>query len=291
MKTIALLPFKNEEHILPTYLKNISPIVEQIIAVDDASTDNSRKILEADPKTTVVANTDLVEAGWSEFTIREKLLSLGRDHDGTHFVCLDADETFTSNFLTKAQKVISSLDRGQKVSMQWLALWKSYDHYRDDKSVWSNNYKDFIVHDDGKLVHVHPGNTIGVGRTPGQNNQDTLMQLNTKYGAVLHYQFSNWRNFQLKQAWYRMSELIMQGENNVQSINQKYSITLEDNNAYIRMCPESWTDGLNPDTNPPVSWHLTKISEWFEEYGPSYFEKLNIWHVEELAALKEGAEK
>ena len=46
MKVIGLIPFKNEEHFLPTYLSNVKPICDEIIAVDDYSTDNSRKIME-----------------------------------------------------------------------------------------------------------------------------------------------------------------------------------------------------------------------------------------------------
>ena len=46
MKVIGLIPFKNEEHFLPTYLSNVKPICDEIIAVDDHSTDNSRKIME-----------------------------------------------------------------------------------------------------------------------------------------------------------------------------------------------------------------------------------------------------
>ena len=44
LKIIALLPFKNEEWCLPTYLHNTLKVVDEII--DDGSTDNSVKILE-----------------------------------------------------------------------------------------------------------------------------------------------------------------------------------------------------------------------------------------------------
>ena len=46
MKVIGLIPFKNEEYFLPTYLSNVKPICDEIIEVDDHSTDNSRKIME-----------------------------------------------------------------------------------------------------------------------------------------------------------------------------------------------------------------------------------------------------
>ena len=45
MKIIGLLPFKNEEQFLPLYLKNVLPIVDEIIAIDNDSTDNSRQIM------------------------------------------------------------------------------------------------------------------------------------------------------------------------------------------------------------------------------------------------------
>ena len=35
MKVIGLIPFKNEEYFLPTYLSNVKPICDEIIAVDD----------------------------------------------------------------------------------------------------------------------------------------------------------------------------------------------------------------------------------------------------------------
>ncbi len=44
MKVIALLPFKNEQWCLPAYLHNTSKFVDEIIAIDDGSTDNSVKI-------------------------------------------------------------------------------------------------------------------------------------------------------------------------------------------------------------------------------------------------------
>lgn len=284
MKIIALLPFKNEEWILPTYLSNVLPIVDEVIAIDDGSTDNGPAILKQHLNVQVRSNEEVLKSGWAEFNIRQKLLELGREAGGTHFVCLDADETFTSNFMPVAKQIISKLEPGQKLAFQWLALWKSVDHYRDDKSVWSNNYKDFIIHDAPNLQHDYA--FLGVGRTPGVNNDNTWLKLNPKYGAVFHYQFSCWQNFQLKQAWYRCSELIKMPGTEA-SINQKYAITLEDPETFVRAAPESWLKGIPlPDVDSqPISWHLKKIEEWFKEFGPQHFAGLQIWHIPEIKAL------
>ena len=46
MKVISLLPFKNEEWVLPSYLYSIKRLSDEIIAIDDGSTDDSVQILE-----------------------------------------------------------------------------------------------------------------------------------------------------------------------------------------------------------------------------------------------------
>ena len=198
MKIIALIPFKNEEWILPTCLASLKNVCDDIICIDDNSTDNSKKIaLSFGCK--VYDNDKLVNVGWSEHYIRENLLKLGRESNGTHFICLDADEALTAQFSINARKILNNLKPGQKLTMQWLALWKSLNHYRDDRSVWSNNYKDFIVCDDQKISY--PYQWLHVGRTPGINNDETLLRLNIIFGGVMHYQFSNWNNFQIKQCY------------------------------------------------------------------------------------------
>ena len=46
MKVVALLPFKNENWVLPSYLHSVTEIVDEIIAIDDGSIDNSAEILK-----------------------------------------------------------------------------------------------------------------------------------------------------------------------------------------------------------------------------------------------------
>lgn len=295
MKIIALLPFKNEEWCLPTYLHNTLKVVDDIIAIDDGSTDNSVKILE-DAGVTVYSSEKLrnYKSGWSEGSIRAELLKLGREAGGTHFLCLDADESVSNTFVTLFDQIVAQMNPGDKISMQWLALWKSYTQYRDDQTVWSNNWKDFFFMDRPDLKynskqHMH------LGRTPvGPNEicQSNWLQLRSEHGTVLHYQFSAYNNFQLKQAWFRCSELI-ESPGTEAAINSKYSITLLDDNVKLTEMPEEWyIDIPTPKVvNFDPDWKeenfvrgdlLPGIMKYFDEYGVKFFRGLDIWHIPQL---------
>jgi len=295
MKIIALLPFKNEEWCLPTYLHNTLKVVDDIIAIDDGSTDNSVKILE-DAGVTVYSSEKLrnYKSGWSEGSIRAELLKLGREAGGTHFLCLDADESVSNMFVVLFDQIVAQMNPGDKISMQWLALWKSYTQYRDDRTVWSNNWKDFFFMDRPDLKynskqHMH------LGRTPvGLNEfgQSSWLRLRSEHGTVLHYQFSAYNNFQLKQSWFRCSELI-ESPGTEAAINSKYSITLLDDNVKLTEMPEEWyIDIPTPKVvNFDPDWKeenfvrgdlLSGIKKYFDDYGVEYFKGLDIWHIPQL---------
>ena len=295
MKIIALLPFKNEEWVLPSYLYNTTKIVDEIISIDDGSIDSSAKILK-DAGAKVYSSDKLknFNSGWSEGSIRAELLRLGREAGGTHFVCLDADETFTNPLIDNFKELLPQLQPGEKMALQWLALWKSYTHYRHDSTVWSNNWKDFVVYDHPSLSY-NSGQHMHLGRTPSSPsdiNNESWRRLENEFGAVMHYQFSVYNNFQLKQSWLRCSELI-QKPNQHQTINQTYGITLLDDNVGLAKMPNEWYNEIPlPDVpNFDSEWNekcflradlLPGIYKYFEDYGVEYFEPLDIWHIPQL---------
>ena len=299
MKVIAILPFKNEEKFLPTYLSNVQPICDEIIAIDDHSTDNSRQIME-DAGVIVKSydDTEKLKGGFSAGLMRQNLFNYARESGGTHFVCLDADETFTSNFVPIARDIISQLQPREKAQLQWLALWKSYTAYRDDHTVWSRNFKDFIVCDHPSLTYEYQ--YMCEGRTIGWHDDNTLRRLEVEHGAVLHYQFACFNNFLLKQAWCQVGELVQQGPGALGAINSKYSICYQDQNVGMKEMPADWIKGI---PEPPVpnfdpEWKeenflrknlLPDIYRHFDEYGVEYFEGLNIWQIPQLSERRKSA--
>jgi hypothetical protein len=163
-----------------------------------------------------------------------------------------------------------------------MAIWKSATRYRDDRSIWSNLFIDFAFCDDRDSAHSFAW--LGVGRTPATKTGAERIKVDPSVSCVLHFQFAAWNRFQMKQAWYRCSELI-QAPGTARQINQKYAMTLEDRRAGLRAVPASWLEGLeiSPELeNAPLGWHLQAIEGFFEQYGIVYFERLQIWHIREL---------
>lgn len=284
MKLITLIPFKNESAFIKTAIESVKQFSDEVICIDDNSSDNS-PLIAKNLGAKVYLNNDLVNYGWSELNIRKNLLKLGREHGGTHFLCLDADEAITSN-LQKHISIIENLKPKNRICLQWLAMWKSATNYKNDHSVWSNNFKDFIFCDDGKIDF--PDIWMHTPRTPGTDWQTITLPL--EVGAVMHFQFVDWNAFQIKQCWYRCSELIKNGGNNSSSINEKYSITLDDKNSKLDKLNESYYSGFAlpncKEVYQQTLWRLDQIKNWFKLYGLDFFSKLDIWHVKEINELK-----
>jgi hypothetical protein len=286
LKLVALLLFKNEEWILPAYLSSVAPVVDEIIAIDDGSLDESRRLVEeagghvVDNATGSVASSGFYAI--REELIREKLLALGRERGGTHFIALDADEALTTPSREHLRQALSKLEGGGKLAMQWVTLWKHVDAYRHDESVWTDLYKDFAWADGGP--RGDGGEFLGLARTPGANDPARWTRLDPPCGAVLHYQFAAWRRAQVKQAWYRCWELI-RTPGRAFDINRMYAHGLDDPSARTLPVPSEWSHGIAvpPDlTNSVPGWQLEEILGWFDERGIECFEGLQIWHVPEL---------
>lgn len=294
MKIIALFPVKNEDWILGITLPVLKKFADEIIALDGGSTDETLQLLNQHG--VIVRKQDLNNKNYSSW--RQELLDAGRERGGTHFVWIDADEAFTTNFLvsgTGFRNRLAQMKPGEKLALQWLCLWKSPFVYRNDDSIWSNLYKDFIVCDDGKIGF---GTTmLHESRTPGPNEisgKSTWTKIPASEGAVLHFQFVPFMQFQIKQAFQRCREYVLQ-TGSAPRINYKYTATLDNPKAKTEKIPQEWLagiEGLDTITDNPNTWYDTEVLRYFNEKGVMFFESLQIWHIPKyLQMFKEKAGK
>lgn len=284
MKIIALLPFKNEAWVLPTYLSSVTHLADEIIGLDDGSTDDSVSILQT-AGATVVSFPSPTDTPLAMSDRRQKLLELGRQAGGTHFIWLDADETFTTPFIKHGRALIENLRPGEKIIMDWLTLWKDPHVYRiDEGSVWSSNTKDVIVYDDPS--YTFEKRFLSEGRTEGPNTEANTRKLGRSAGAILHFQFADFERFQWKQARYRVYELIKQPDHAL-LINRIYSITLDDPRAITAPLKKEWIEHIifPNETGQQHNWYREDILSVFKTRGITFFEPLQIWHIQELRAL------
>lgn len=289
MKVIALLPVKNEDWILDVTIPQLKKFADEILCLDGGSTDSTIAKLTAHGA--LVRKQDLKIQNYSSW--RQQLLDWARERGGTHLVWLDADEAFTTNFLPGFRDRLTAMKPGEKIGMQWLCLWKSPYVYRNDTSVWSNLYKDFIVCD--KYDPENPANSINFGttalhegRTPGPNEINgvsTVTKIPAGDGAVLHFQFVPFRQFQIKQTFQRCREFVLQTAS-ARRINHKYSATLDDPKAVTTPIPKEWIkniDGLDAIASLKTTpWYFDAVLKFFKEKGIKYFEPLQIWHIPEF---------
>lgn len=273
MKIIALLPVKNEAWILNHTLGQISQFADHIIIADQNSTDGSKEIYKKHPKVKVFNNEKKDHTN----EVRWKLLQEARKIQGNNLIfCIDADEILS----VEAFKEICSHARLNhppfSYKLPWIQLWDSLDTYRCD-GVWRNNYKTIAFLDDRKVSY---DNAVILNdhttRIPNIRNEVKVDF------PLLHLQFLALKRAEIKQTWYKMTEL-MKGLS-ARKINYKYGHA--NGSKRIELCetPKNWLEGI-----PKMEFkeqgdavRYMEILSWLDQRGVVFFEPLEIWDLPEL---------
>jgi glycosyltransferase involved in cell wall biosynthesis len=287
-KIVALLAVHNERLFIKQALKGLALYADGIVLLDDASDDDTLALVES-LKDECKIERIISKKVWhrDEAGDRNLLLNVGREIGGTHFIILDADELISAPSLkdNHLRNRILQLEPGERLLLPWVQVWRSPYTYRSDSSPWAGHFGDFIFCDEPSLLYT-ADYFLHATRSPIHADKKSMptVKINVPGVVILHFQFSNWRNLLIKQAWYRCLEHIRLPNKPVEEINELYGHSKNEKTLQLSPIPEQWLAGYDfYDANvffESEVWREKQIMGWFKEYGIDYFKDLDIWDID-----------
>lgn len=280
-KIVGLVPMRNEELLIADCLRALAMVTDAIVVLDDASEDSSMAIVKSLQKECNIERIHEKKIWYrDEPGDRNIMLKLGREIGGTHFVVIDADEMLTANLVKNnyLRNLILDLVPGDKMNMHWIRLWKKIDQFRTDGLL-----KEVIFCDDGKSSYQ--SGFIHTSRIPNNliDGKNLYIKPYFTYG-LLHYQAVNWRNMEIRRAWYRCIIRVRKPEYTDAQVNASCACHEDENNITLAQCPAEWFDGYS-FFNPAVYeandiWREKQVITWLKTYGKGFFKGLDMWHID-----------
>ncbi len=326
-KIVGLIQVRDEEYFIEQCLKALSLYTDAIVVLDDGSRDKTRRILrKLAEKLSIEKVIKHKESSWQvrdERYNRQKLLDIGRQIGGTHFIFIDADEMFTSLCAQNGwlRHKILSLEKGQMLAFPMVNLWGSTDFYRDDEgySPYKNYWKAIpcILCDDGVCnynenpswtsfgaIHIHRGPANRQCKAPV-----SIIEIPDINYGLIHFKSVNLKNILIKKVWYMCLEYM-----HVKKLptDKQMAAAKEINNFYnvhefnakllpggsdivLKLIPESWYKGykfFDKDCFSHVQRLRKKeVESWFKEYGTDYFKEIDIWEIPWVQRLLEKSKQ
>jgi hypothetical protein len=137
VRLLAVTMVRNEARFLPGMLRNVGPQVDGIIALDDGSSDGSRRLLEKSPLVMELLRNPPGRTGWDQPGNYRRVIAAALRHGAEWIIAVDADERLEREFRLRAERVIR---RGRLIGLKAFAvhfceLWDSRLQYRAD-GIW-----------------------------------------------------------------------------------------------------------------------------------------------------------
>lgn len=298
-RLIGLMVVRNESWILGMSMRVALQWVDGLVILNHNSTDRTADIIEQcrleqpDRFRVLHVHNPL----WHEMHHRQRTLEEGRDFGGTHFAIIDADELLTANLVQATRAQIVALDPHQAFTLPMIPMWRSFQQYRNDDSVWSKATLSLAFADgpgvtwkpdtDGNHFHKRFPDRINPQRTDPQREKIRKQHRvvasapHMAGGGVMHLQFANWARLLAKHVWYRMTETVMYpGRKTAGQLNKMYDQALNEDQIHLSAAPpewwygyDRWMDHVNLIAEP---WHIADCERMIEEHGRDVFAGLDL---------------
>ena len=175
-RLLALLAVRDGMRHLPGFLRNVTPQVDGIIALDDGSSDGTYELLSQHEAVSEVIRRPRDRVSWDEVGNHRALVAAALRHGADWVVAVDTDERLEHQFRKRAERVIA---RGRLLGLSAYAvrlreLWDDPGQYRVD-GIWGRKmiarlFRARADHEfDPSPIHGHKAPMQGryKGRFPG----------------------------------------------------------------------------------------------------------------------------
>ena len=291
MKTIALMPVRNEAHILPYTLPPLAQICDHIIIADQHSTDDTRAVIKKCAKAILIDNTTPPPPKGRFDSARQLLLDAARNFDGNNLIiCIDADELPPPAVFANIKNYVGERHKpGTAFATLGVNLWQDCHHYA---LPWQGRIVPCYhwLFYDHRQFSYEAKQWVHSARVPEEFYKPKNYRRLPRPYCLLHFRWAFWQRSLWQQAWYHLMEFKNSNFDvtGIRRINQYYYNTLPNQTVLTRPLPPLWRHGYKPlpqsiENNAPS--REKDVMAMIQQHGVEFFEPLNIWYVPTLRQL------
>ncbi|MCS1351934.1 glycosyltransferase [Mechercharimyces sp. CAU 1602] len=164
-RLIAVMQVRNEaDRYLEQVLHSITPVVDEIVIVDDASTDDTVSICRSFDKVKKVVELS-TSSFQEEWKLRQLVWETACDCKPDWILVIDADEIYEEQALHKLRELINQGEYDW-YGFQFYDFWDGYTHYRQDHLWRSPHVKVTLVRYIPELAYTFPQMNHHVPKIP-----------------------------------------------------------------------------------------------------------------------------
>jgi Glycosyl transferase family 2 len=139
-RLVCLLAVHNGEARLPGFLASVSPLADAVVALDVGSTDQTRRLLEADPSVEVLLTSPVGE-GRREDEVsvdRHRLLAAAAPLEPDWILCLDVDERLAADDARALRElIVEEREPARAYALRVFTLAERAGCYHDGPPDWA----------------------------------------------------------------------------------------------------------------------------------------------------------
>jgi Glycosyl transferase family 2 len=272
---ICLIPMRDEAWVLERTIRTTLTWADELILLDQGSTDGSRRLAAQHERVHVIEETSL---RFDETARRARLLAEARKRhpEPCVLVGLDADEVLGGPPPKAVRRTLLDLPRGSFGEIRWVQLLPGVQLCAYDGT------KRFVFSDDRRPATG--GGFLHAPRFPVAEDASPTLELNDL--VVLHYQSTDPLRMRSKHRWYQCLETIRFPRKRAAEIYRQYAeaaisqyVTVAVDPRWLEHYERLGIDMRSTRVDGQYRWDAD-VLDMLREHGARRFRKVDIWDVD-----------